>query len=365
MVWRRWPEQVPPTTRGQIVGIALFVGVALHVIVGSLGDGPQFQYFYLLFIPLIWATISFSLHGATAVLAAIQISLVALVMIRHVDVSILLSFQLLLFLMAVTGLFLGVSVHERLYTQATLRKRESELNQAISRAAAGELASTLAHELNQPLTALSAYSLVGQQLLQQPETSLEKLADLLAKMRAESQRAGQVVHRLRRFFRNGELHCENLKLSELIQQAWEPLIRRADKLHIDFVSSASDALPQVYADRVQIEIVLYNLLRNAVDAIASLDESSSARVISISARHEDQHVRIIVTDTGCGIPEAQHAHLFDAFNTSKVDGLGLGLNICRTLVESHRGQLWLASSRPGHTRFCFTLPVVEEEPRLS
>lgn len=360
LIWRhtRWRELLADNASAPAAQVVLVLAVlALWMVFGRSGS-EEYQFFYLLFVPLIVAAIRWGLRGASLVLQLVQLGLVAALLLRSQSADVLVSFQFLMLAMAVTGLYLGMAVTEGRRAQEVLLKREAELHNALRVAAAGELASSLAHELNQPLSAVSTYSQVSLQLLDRLPAETPRLADTLQKMAAEARRAGQVVHRLRRFFRSGELHVERISVAELISQAREPLARRLKSERVELLEHLPADLPDVRVDRVQIEIVLHNLLGNALEAIVSSE--SERRLLVVSAEAQDRQVRICVTDTGPGIDELVAARLFEPFATGKAKGMGLGLNISRSLVEAHGGRLVLAESRPGRTRFCFTLPIAEE-----
>ena len=350
--WRTlpWPE---------FAGIAMALAAVFWLLFVWSGS-DAFQFFYLLFVPLIWVALRFALPGTTVLLMLCQLGLIGVVQSRGYDAGTVVAFQFLMLALAVAGLVLGMAISEGRHAQEVLLKREGELYQALRMAAAGELSSTLAHELNQPLAAISNYVGASQKLAEREVVDLARLREVLQKTSQEVQRAGAVVHRMRRFFRSGELQPERLKVSELMAAAWEPLARRAARERIEYFEHRAEALPELLADRVQSEIVLHNLLSNALDALAS--HPTGHRSITVAAVGEDSHVRFTVTDTGPGIAPELAGKLFESFVTSKPHGMGLGLNISRSLVEAHGGHLWLAESRPGRTRFSFTLPAFRADP---
>ncbi|NQD38978.1 hypothetical protein HPT27_18335 [Permianibacter sp. IMCC34836] len=358
LVWRRPPALDWRTfPLPEAAAIATAMAVVLWLIFGW-QNTDAFQFFYLLFVPLIWAALRFALHGATLLLMTCQLGLILAVEVRHYDADTVIAFQFLMLALAVAGLVLGMAVSEGRRAQEVVLKREGELHQALRMAAAGELASSLAHELNQPLAAISNYIGASQKLAEREPPDIQRLRETLQKAGHEVQRAGAVVHRLRRFFRSGELQQERLAIADLVSAAWEPLARRAVRARIEYFVHLPADLPDLYADRVQSEIVLHNLLGNALDALESRD--GGHRSLTVAAVAETSHVRFTVTDTGPGIAPALVAQLFESFVTSKAHGMGLGLNISRSLVEAHGGHLWLAESRPGRTRFSFTLPAFRD-----
>ena len=360
LAWRR-----PPSFDWRLLPWSEFAGIAAALaavfwLLFIWSGSEAFQFFYLLFVPLIWVALRFALPGTTVLLMLCQLGLIGVVQSRGYDADTVVAFQFLMLALAVAGLVLGMTISEGRQAQEVLLKRESELYQALRMAAAGELSSTLAHELNQPLAAISNYVGASQKLAEREPVELARLREVLQKTGQEVQRAGAVVHRMRRFFRSGELQPERLNVSELMASAWEPLARRAARERIEYFEHRAEGLPDLYADRVQSEIVLHNLLSNALDALTGA-ANAPLRSVTVAAVGEDGHVRFTVTDTGPGIAPELADKLFESFVTSKPNGMGLGLNISRSLVEAHGGHLWLAESRPGRTRFSFTLPAFRAE----
>ncbi len=332
---------------------AASISIALAVIFG-LRYTDEYKFFYLLFLPLIWVAMRYGIQGATAALAFTHIGLNAILAWRGLHAIAVVEFQMLMLGLAITGLFLGLTVSARRAAEEKLHQREAELNQASRLAAAGEMTQAIAHELNQPLSALANYARAARAMLEAPEQHGPLLADTLAKIDREASRAGQVVHRLREFFRGGGLRLEPLTAAELIEEGLAPARRRAERAGIHVSVDVHGDMPRFMADRVQMGTVLHNLLVNAIEAIESDDPK--ARIIAISARRLDAHrLRFCVRDSGCGVSPEMRERLFDSFATSKAEGMGLGLAISRTLVEAHGGELWVDSIRP--TRFCFTLPL--------
>lgn len=318
----------------------------------------EFKFFYLLYLPVVWIATRHGLAGVTLALAAIQAGLIlALEVGGHHDATVM-EFQMLMLGLSVTGLFLGVTVAVRQAAEERLHQRETELNQAMRLAAAGEMAQALAHELNQPLSALANYSRAGKFMLDAPEHA-PLLGQTLEKVEREATRAGEVVRRLREFFRGGGLHLESMDVADLIEEGLSPARRRAERGGIEIRLSIDPTLPRVRADRVQIGMVLHNLVANALDVLSAT--TAPDRWVEIAARPgPDARIECCVGDSGPGIAPEMRERLFESFATSKPEGMGLGLSISRTLVEAHGGELRLEGERP--TRFCFTLPLDGNPP---
>lgn len=344
--WRKWRPTREMVLQGATIAIALWVIFGLRYT-------DEFKFFYLLFLPLIWVAMRFGIHGATAALAATHLGLNAILEWRALHAITVVEFQMLMLGLALTGLFLGMTVSVRRATEERLLRREADLNQALRLAAAGEMAQALAHELNQPLSALANYAQASRMMLADLGRHGPLLAETLNKIADEAGRAGQVVHRLREFFRGGTVHMETCAVADLVEEGIAPLHKRAARFGVNLNVALPANLPAISADRVQIATVLLNLAGNAIDALRKTD--GAERRIDIAAEAlPSGMVRICVTDSGPGIAPEIQDRLFQPFATSKPEGMGLGLAISRTLVEAHGGTLDLAGTRP--TRFCFTLP---------
>jgi two-component system sensor kinase FixL len=354
LVWADRRPALPPVNREGLLQ-AGSLALTLWVTFG-IPYTEEFKFFYLLYLPMVWIATRHGIAGVTLALAVTQLGLIGALAWGGYHAATVQEFQMLMLGLTVTGLFLGMTVTVRQSAEERLHRRETELNQALRLAAAGEMAQALAHELNQPLSALANYSRVSRAMLDAPEHG-PLLADTLEKIERESTRAGQVVRRLREFFRGGGLRLESVGVAALVEEGLAPARRRAERLGADIRVAIQDDLPEPRADRVQIGMVLHNLVANALDAIGVQPET--ARHIDIVVGPQDAgRVRFCVSDSGPGIAEEMSDRLFESFATSKPEGMGLGLSISRTLVEAHGGELWLEAAQP--TQFCFTLPVDTE-----
>jgi|GEM_PF-2908868 len=220
----------------------------------------------------------------------------------------------------------------------------------------GEMASGLAHELNQPLSAISAYCQAGLRILDRIGNKPEKLVHALENASIQSQRAGDIIRRMRRFTAKGRVRRRPVDINRLIKNSLgfieTELKRKEIKLHLELAAG----LPPAIADEIQIEQVILNLMHNAVEAMFS--ESDSTRILRISSDLINADtLQVTVNDTGPGVDAATVEHIFDTFYTTKKSGMGLGLAISRSIVETHGGKLW-AESTPGvGATFAFTLAV--------
>jgi C4-dicarboxylate-specific signal transduction histidine kinase len=207
-----------------------------------------------------------------------------------------------------------------------------------------ELSSSLAHELNQPLAIILTNAQAAQRLLAQEPPDVAETRDILADIVSEDERAGEVIRRLRALLKPGQTQRLPLSANDIIEDvlriARSDLIEHGVTVHATLAESA----PQVLGDRVQLQQVLLNLILNAGDAMAA--NPPAQRRLTITTAHHDGLVRISVSDNGCGLP-MEPERIFQPFYTTKKDGLGLGLPICRSIATAHQGRLWAEPNAAG------------------
>ena len=318
--------------------MALLAGTVWLIFVG-LGGDPS-HHFYLVFLPLIWTSIRHGLGGAIVAVGVVQAGVVLGIHHHPVQSLPVIELQALVAALTLTALYLGVMTDER-------QRATEGLRQSLRLATAGEMAGAIAHEVNQPLTALTNYARSGQMLIAAGRTT--ELAAVIEKMLSEAQRAAEVVRRLRDFFREGRTHLERVSVTELLENAR----REATQASIDWLTVTGEpGLPDVLVDRLQIELVLRNLISNAVEAT----EGAPAGCIALTAqRHDPQHIRIVVSDNGPGISAGRRERVFEPFVSGKPTGMGLGLAVSRAIAEAHGGTL---DAMPGpHGEFHLILPT--------
>jgi two-component system sensor kinase FixL len=249
-------------------------------------------------------------------------------------------------------------------TETRLKELQSEVTHMSRFTALGEMASTLAHEINQPLTAISNYLKGCQRLLERIQgESAVVLRDAVGKAADQALRAGHIIRRLREFVARGESERRVENLSKLIEDASTLALIGAKEHGVDVSFHLNSEADFVLADRIQIQQVLVNLIRNAIEIMS---ETPNRRELEIAtAAKPDDMVEVSVSDTGSGLAPEVAAHLFQPFVTTKLKGMGLGLSICRTIVEAHGGRIWVEARLTGGTIFRFTLRAAKlEEPSL-
>jgi two-component system sensor kinase FixL len=256
-----------------------------------------------------------------------------------------------------TGFVRDLTEHQQ--TQARLHELQSELIHVSRLSAMGEMASALAHELNQPLAAISNYMRGSRRLLagsMDPNTS--KIETAMDRAAEQALRAGQIIRRLRDFVSRGESEKRVESLSKLIEEAGALGLAGAREQNIQLRFNLSPEFDLVLADRVQIQQVLVNLFRNALEAMAQ----SSRRELDVSnAKVADEMIEVAVADTGTGFHDDVRPNLFQTFFTTKESGMGVGLSISRSIIEAHGGRMWAENNAAGGATFRFTLPAASNE----
>ncbi|EHR01934.1 sensor protein FixL [Bradyrhizobium sp. WSM471] len=255
-----------------------------------------------------------------------------------------------------TGFVRDLTEHQQ--TQARLQELQSELVHVSRLSAMGEMASALAHELNQPLAAISNYMKGSRRLLagsQDPNTP--KIESALDRAAEQALRAGQIIRRLRDFVSRGESEKRVESLSKLIEEAGALGLAGAREQNVQLRFSLNPNADLVLADRVQIQQVLVNLFRNALEAMA---QSPRRELVVTNSRVADDMIEIEVSDSGSGFQDDVMPNLFQTFFTTKDTGMGVGLSISRSIIEAHGGRMWAESNVSGGATFRFTLPAADE-----
>ena len=214
----------------------------------------------------------------------------------------------------------------------------------------GEMASSLAHELNQPLTAIANYSMGAVAMIKAGRTDAATLLPALEKAASQAQRAGKIISRIREFVKRSEPRRQSIQISTVIENAVGLAEIHTRRRQVSIVCNLPASLPDVLADPILIEQVLLNLIKNGLEA---MDHTVHQNLLVDVFLHGDQ-IEVSVTDRGHGLTDPER--LFEPFFSTKSEGLGMGLNICRTIIESHHGRLWATTNPEGGTIFRFTLP---------
>lgn len=247
----------------------------------------------------------------------------------------------------------GIDITERRKAETQARQHLEEASRLQRLQTVHELATVLAHELSQPLSAIASYAEAGQQLLAHTPIDQDKLARNLERISQQSLRAGETIRHMRAFVGQGRIEPVPLDLNAVVRSSCVLMQPKAHNRGIDLVLDREDALPPVMGVEVHIEQVLFNLIRNAVDAIRDARMTSGS--ITVVTRRLGDMAQVSVIDSGPGIDAETAARVFDAPFSRKKYGLGVGLRISRSLIDAHGGRLWVEPHTPGAI-IHFTLP---------
>lgn len=239
-------------------------------------------------------------------------------------------------------------------------QQQKRLDQTSRLITMGEMASSLAHELNQPLSAIANYCAGCVKRMQAGNYQIDDLLAAMQKASDQAERAGKIIRRMRDMVKKGEPHRQPVALSELIDDTRAFADIEAQRSSTLLLVDIPDTLPRVVVDRIMIEQVLLNLIKNGIEAMSSLPPE--ARQLQVRARSRDARtVEVIVADRGHGLGEADIEKIFTPFYTTKPDGMGIGLPICRSIIEFHQGRLWVERRHEGGTAFHFTVPQEDKD----
>jgi signal transduction histidine kinase len=323
----------------------------------------QFKFFYLLFVPVAWGAARFGNVGAVWSAALVQALLFTAVQADTYRPLTVFELHMLMTALGATGLLLGATVEER-------QRAEEALRASLHAAAAADMAAAMAHELNQPLTAMRTYARAAQLMAQQPAApgaNGPPLVEVTDKLVAEVNRAGAVMKRLRDFFRQRGTELQPVALQTVIDEVVQSQAAHADAAGVTLQADCPPALPPVWIDAVQIAVVLRNLVSNAIEAAAPPPSTRfpiqpAARVM-VQAEAQGRQLVVRVQDSGPGIAADELGELFESRAgsraSSKPGGMGIGLVISRSIIEAHEGRLW-AEAGPGG-KFSFSIPLLEPD----
>jgi signal transduction histidine kinase len=246
-------------------------------------------------------------------------------------------------------------ITERKAAEQALMGARAELARAVRLASLGELAGSIIHEVNQPLTGIITSAEACARWLARDPAEPSEARKSAIRVIEQGHRASKVVTGLRSLVRDARLHFADVEINENVEEIL--LLSKSDmeRAGVTAKIDLDRSLPNVEADRVQLQQVVLNLVRNAIDAMAHVN--GRARVLTISSKYADGQVSVAISDTGVGIASANRERLFDALYTTKGQGLGLGLSISRKIINAHRGHLWMEENEPYGTTFAFVLPL--------
>lgn len=244
----------------------------------------------------------------------------------------------------------------RKYQEQQDKEHLNELAHVTRLGLMGEMASGIAHEVNQPLSAIASYSQASLNLIKNQDPDLVKLTETLDKTQQQALRAGRIIHRMREFVKSHSKHRSTIDINALIRNAVDLCIAELKQNDIKLTLDLEDNLPQIFVDQIQIEQVILNLIRNSIDVLKDLPATQQRQII-IRSQMAQNNIQVSVKDNGLGLDEEQQKKVLMPFYTTKAEGMGMGLSISRSLIEAHEGTLYF-NSKPGKgSTFYFTLPI--------
>jgi signal transduction histidine kinase len=347
--------------------LAALIGACLLLILEtSLQHGSDF--FYLLFLPVIIAALRRGVDGACVSLLATQIGLVFLFQSNKFDALIFTEFQAKMLVLTATALSVGAVVSEREQAQSAFQEAEERLRRKeVDAMRAGRfylvsaMASALAHEINQPITAARAFARSTQQILLGTTPDLPRADRNLTTLISQIDVAGNIVRRIREFLQRGPI-MGDVDVRGMLEDVLVLTGPEAASAQISIELVVEDNLPRLRGDRDQLEQLILNLVRNSIDAIAGGEMRGRRIRVAAQSSNGVSDLAITVWDNGPGIATDVAAHLFEPLITSKPGGLGLGLSICWSIVAAHGGRISLEATGAEGTEFRVTLPSNSAEP---
>ncbi|HLK81979.1 MAG TPA: MASE1 domain-containing protein [Xanthobacteraceae bacterium] len=351
VLWtRRYAVWISAETMLQLIAVA-----AALMLVYAYWTAEHLQLVYVLFVPIVWMAVRTGIEGVSLGVLATQLGFILGFHAFPDQIAEMPKIQALMLVLALTGLFAGALVTERRRTEAVLRLHQESLARFARLGSVGELAAAVAHELNQPLMAAGTYTRLVAEAIGAGNASTGRVAETAKKAAAQVERAAAVVRRLRalvRLDRNNRVACP---VDRLVRETIDLCRPDLDRLGVEVHQSIPAGLPAVMVDVLQIEQALLNLVRNSIDAIGDAGQG----MISIEAARPDaDFLELCVRDSGPGFPPDRVANPFLPLSSTKKEGLGIGLPLCRSLIEAHGGRIWLDVNSPG-AAVHFTLPVAE------
>jgi two-component system sensor kinase FixL len=329
--------------------------MAALALVSAYWTAQHLQLFYVLFVPIVWMAVRAGIEGVCLGILAIQVGFVLGFHTFPDEINEMPKIQALMLVLALTGLFAGALVTERRRTEAVLRLHQESLARLARLGSVGELAAAVAHELNQPLMAAGTYTRLVDDAIRTGNANAATIAETAQKAAAQVERAAAVVRRLRALVRLDRSNRVACRVDRIVRETIDLCQPDLDRAGVKVRRSVAAGLPPVIVDMLQIEQALLNLVRNSVDAIG---EAGQGTILIEAALADTDFVEVRVRDSGPGFAPDRAGNPFLPFSSTKKEGLGIGLPLCRSLIEAHGGRIWLDASSSGAT-IHFTLPVAK------
>jgi two-component system, LuxR family, sensor kinase FixL len=349
VLWtRRYAVWMSTETLLQLVAI-----VAALMLVYAYWTAQQLQLVYVLFVPIVWMAVRAGIEGVSLGILATQLGFILGFHVFPEEISEMPKIQALMLVAALTGLFAGALVTERRRAEAELRLHQESLARLARLGSVGELAAAVAHELNQPLMAAGTYTRLVDDAIRAGNADADAVAETAAKAVAQVERAAAVVRRLRALVRLDRTNRIACRVDHIIRETIDLCRPDLERLTVSVHTAIAADLPPVMVDVLQVEQALLNLMRNSMEAIGDIGRGS---IFIEAVLAGPEFVEIRMRDTGPGFPPDLAANPFLPFSSTKKEGLGIGLSLCRSIIEAHGGHIWLDANATG-AAFHFTLPA--------
>ncbi|MBN1134597.1 MAG: GHKL domain-containing protein, partial [Methanosarcinaceae archaeon] len=245
-------------------------------------------------------------------------------------------------------------VTEQKQLQERLQLHHANMAHLLRLGELGEMTSSLAHEINQPLCAIENYAQACMRLLE-TKNNTNHVSDILTDIRSQAERAGKIVNRVKGLVQRKSPHYERIEIMHIIRETINLISAELNNTKVQVICEIPDNLPPACADMILIQQVLLNLIRNSIEAMKG--PGVLRKQLTLHAETSpNKMITISISDTGCGIPEENIDKIFYSFYTTKTNGLGIGLSLSKAIIESHGGQLWASANPGGGASFHFTLP---------
>jgi signal transduction histidine kinase len=346
-------RMLPMSLENALQFAAIFVALALVL---GYTDERQFQLFYVLFLPIVWMAVRSGSEGVTVGILVTQLGLIVGFILFPEEATDVTAFQTLMLVLAATGLVAGELVTERRRTETQLRLQQDSLSRLARLGSMGELTAAIAHELNQPLMAAGTYTRILNDAIAAGDADAATVAQTAQKAVAQVERAAEVVRRLRALVRLDRSNRAPVGVERIARETLALCQPDLDRIHANARILVAADLPPVLVDLLQVEQALLNLVRNSIEAIAT--EQADGMITIEAAPAGADFVELRVSDTGPGFPPDLAEGAFLPLSSTKAEGLGFGLPLCKSIIEAHGGRLWLGG-RAGGAAVHFTLPAAK------
>ncbi len=348
-------RRMPPISLENVLQFAA-IFVALALVLGY-AEERQFQLFYVLFLPIVWMAVRSGSEGVAVGILVTQLGLIVGFIVFPEEASDVTAFQTLMLVLAATGLVAGELVTERRRTEAQLRRQQDSLSRLARLGSMGELAAAIAHELNQPLMAAGTYTRLLNDAIAAGDADAATVAQTAQKAVAQVERAAEVVRRLRALVRLDRSNRAPVAVERIVGETLALCQPDLDRIHASARILVAAGLPPVLVDLLQVEQALLNLVRNAIEAIGATGQADGVITVEAAPAGAD-FVEVRVSDTGPGFPPGVAEGAFLPLSSTKTEGLGFGLPLCKSIIEAHGGRLWLGGEAGG-AAVHFTLPAAK------